>query len=86
VNGLFPLHELREKLRLDLSDVDPSDVDTIGGFVVKVLNRWPKPGDSVPLGENYDAHVVSVANKRVTQVLITPVTQEAARQDGPGTA
>jgi CBS domain containing-hemolysin-like protein len=86
VNGLFPLHELREKLVLDLSDVDPSDVDTIGGYIVKVLNRWPKPGDAVALGENYTARVVTVQHRRVGQVLITPVTQEVAKADGPGKA
>lgn len=84
VNGLFPLHELREKLILDFSDVDPSDVDTIGGYVIKLLNRWPKPGDAVPLGENYTARVITVQHRRVGQVLITPATQAVAKADGPG--
>jgi CBS domain containing-hemolysin-like protein len=59
-------------------------VDTIGGFIIQKLARWPKPGDAVRLGDNYRAKVLSVANKRVAQVLITPATQEAARADGPG--
>jgi Mg2+/Co2+ transporter CorC len=44
--------------------------------VIQKLARWPRPGDTVPLGEAYIAKVVSAANKRVTQVLITPVTRE----------
>lgn len=82
VSGLFPLHELREKLKLN-GALDETDVDTIGGYIIQKLNRWPRPGDAVPLGD-YSAKVVSVANKRVTQVLITPTTQEKAREDGPG--
>jgi CBS domain containing-hemolysin-like protein len=86
VSGRFPLHELREKLKLDEGAVGDGDVDTIGGYVIQKLARWPRAGDSVPLGASYSAKVVSVASKRVAQVLITPTTQEAARQDGPGVA
>jgi CBS domain containing-hemolysin-like protein len=76
VSGRFPLHELRDKLKLDEAAIGDGDVDTIGGFVIQKLARWPRPGDTVPLGEAYIAKVVSAANKRVTQVLITPVTRE----------
>jgi CBS domain containing-hemolysin-like protein len=86
VSGRFPLHELRDKLKLNGAAVGDGDVDTIGGYLIQKLARWPRPGDSVSLGEAYTAKVVSVANKRVTQVLITPVTQEVAREDGPGEA
>ncbi|MDQ3440691.1 MAG: hemolysin family protein [Planctomycetota bacterium] len=84
VNGLFPLHELREKLSLDMTHVDTGDVDTIGGLIVQQLNRWPRPGDKVSLGDNYTARVVTVQHRRVGQVLITPTTQAAAKADGPG--
>jgi len=83
-SGRVPLHELRERLKLDADDFGDADVDTIGGYVIQKLGRWPRNGDTVPLGEEYDAKVISVANKRVSQVLITPRTQEVARKDGPG--
>ncbi len=83
VSGQFALHELREKL--SLAEVEISDVDTIGGYVVQQLGRWPKPGDTLPLGE-YQLRVLSVQQKRVGMILITPVTQDVARADGPGTA
>jgi CBS domain containing-hemolysin-like protein len=86
VSGRFPLHALREKLNLEEGAVGDGDVDTIGGYLIQKLARWPRAGDDVRLGEAYRAKVVSVANKRVTQVLITPVTQEVARADGPGEA
>jgi len=83
VSGQFALHELREKLNID--GVEIGDVDTIGGYVVQQLGRWPKPGDTLTLGE-YQIRVLSVQQKRVGLILITPITQETARADGPGNA
>jgi CBS domain containing-hemolysin-like protein len=83
VSGLLPLHELRERLKLE--DLDAGDtVDTIGGYIVQKLNRWPRPGDTVNLGDLYTARVQTVLHRRVGQVLILPKTQETARADGPG--
>ena len=84
VAGNYPLHELRDRLHLkDLNGA--GDVDTIGGYVIQKLGRWPRQGDSVPLG-GYSVRVTAVQQKRVGQVLITPNTQETAREDGPGKA
>jgi len=69
VGGLYPLRELIE--RLALKDVDEGEVDTVGGYVVQKLNRWPKPGDTVQLG-NHIARVLSVNQNRVGQLMITP--------------
>lgn len=84
VSGVFPLHELREKLHLE--EVGLGDVDTVGGYVVQQLGRFPRTGDGVDLGTNYRIQVTSVQQKRVGQVMISPKTQEAARADGPGVA
>jgi CBS domain containing-hemolysin-like protein len=69
-----------------LPGLNGADVDTVSGYVIQQLGRWPRPGDRVALGENYNARVTAVQQKRVAQVLISPKTQEAARQDGPGEA
>jgi len=74
VSGMFPLHELRE--RLDLPDLEEEDVDTVGGYVVAHLGRWPRPGDTLPLGERFNARVLSVLQRRVGQLLITPTEKE----------
>src|SRR5690606_14829291 len=83
VAGTFPLHELQEKL--PIGEIDAEEVDTVGGFVTKQLNRWPRTGDVVPLGPNYTIRVAQVQSRRVARVIITPVTQQAAKADGPGT-
>jgi len=46
-------------------------VDTVGGYIVQQLNRWPRPGDTVEMG-GYQAKVLTVQQRRVGQVLITP--------------
>ncbi len=84
VDGLFPLHELRAKL--DLHDLESGDVDTIGGYVIQELGRFPRVGDSIDLGADYTIRVTTVQQKRVGQVLIMPRTQKAMRADGPGEA
>ena len=79
VSGLFPLHELRE--RLNLPHLESEDVDTVGGYVVERLGRWPRTGDTLSLGDQYNARVLSVLQRRVGQVLITPTE---AQQGGNG--
>ena len=77
VSGLYPLHELRDRLPLP-EELNSADVDTVGGYITQKLNRWPKPGDVIRIG-NFNARVVSVQQRRVGQVLISP-----AETDGPG--
>jgi CBS domain containing-hemolysin-like protein len=69
VNGLYPLHELRERLKLP--DLDTEGVDTVNGYIVQRLGRWPRPGDTLPIGD-YSARVLSIQQRRVGQVLLTP--------------
>jgi CBS domain containing-hemolysin-like protein len=84
VNGQYPLHELRERLVLP-RDLDIGDVDTIGGYVIRQLKRWPRIGDSVEMG-SYSVQVTAAQQRRVQQVFITPLTQQTAREDGAGKA
>ncbi len=70
VSGLYPLHELRDRITLD--DVETDGVDTIGGYIVQKLNRWPRPGDAVKLG-GYQVKVLTVQQRRAGQVSITKI-------------
>jgi CBS domain containing-hemolysin-like protein len=79
VSGLLPLHVLRE--RFPLVELEETDVDTLAGYIIQKLNRWPRAGDTVSLGP-YVAKVLSVQHRRIGQVLITP----AAREDRPPNA
>ena len=69
-SGLYPIHELREKLHL--KELNAEGVDTLGGYIIKQLGRWPRPGDAVLLGD-HTAKVMTVLQKRrVGHVLIAP--------------
>ncbi len=74
VSGQYALHDLRD--RLNLPDLDVEDVDTVGGYVIQELGRWPRSGDHVRIGP-FDARVVSVQQKRVGQVVLTPAPPES---------
>ncbi len=78
VNGQYPLHELREHLSVP-EDLDLGDVDTIGGYVVQQLKRWPRTGDTVELGA-HKVKVTAVQKNRVQQVVIA-VDSEPAEKD-----
>ena len=69
ISGLFPLHELQD--RLDIGPLQADGVNTVGGYIVKQLNRWPRPGDQIALG-NYRARVLTVQQRRVGQVILEP--------------
>ena len=84
VAGTYPLRALREKLQIAEIDLE-GDVDTIGGYITQELARFARAGDTIDLGD-YTARVLGVQQRRVTQVLIAPKTQDAMRADGPGQA
>jgi CBS domain containing-hemolysin-like protein len=78
VNGLIPMHELLGRLNLTDSNLDIGNVDTLGGYIVQHLGRWPRPGDTVPL-ERFTLRVQTVLQKRrAGQVLITPTKKDPA--------
>src|SRR5882762_10208276 len=77
VGGLYPIHELREKL--GLLDEDIGDVDTVSGYIVKKLGRWPRVGDVVRLGD-YELKVMSLSQKRVGQVVISRASEQPAAE------
>jgi CBS domain containing-hemolysin-like protein len=74
VSGLYPLHDLRD--RLPLGDFEAEGVDTLGGYLILKLNRWPRVGDEIDLGE-YRAKILTLQQRRVGQVLLTPQTPQS---------
>ncbi len=85
VDGRFPLHALREKLELEDGELIADDVDTVGGYIVRELGRWPRPGDTVAIGR-FTARVLSVGprQRRITEVLILPTKSPAPTLDATG--
>jgi CBS domain containing-hemolysin-like protein len=69
VSGLFPLHDLHD--RLPIGELKADGVDTVGGYIVQRLNRWPRVGDEVEIGD-FRAKVLTLQQRRIGQVLLTP--------------
>ena len=78
VSGLYPLHELA--VRMEMGELKIGDVDTVGGYIVQQLNRWPRPGDCVELAD-YTLKVVSVQQNRVGQVTILSKQDTKANEE-----
>jgi len=70
-SGLLPMHELLQRLGVaDAAGLQMGNVDTLGGYIVQKLGRWPRPGDEVALA-GYTLRVQTVLQKRrAGQVLI----------------
>jgi CBS domain containing-hemolysin-like protein len=78
-SGLFPMHELKEKL--SLKNIGAEGVDTLGGYIIQKLGRWPKPGDIIEM-DPYSAKVMTVLQKRrVGHVLLTRRETDAEKAD-----
>jgi CBS domain containing-hemolysin-like protein len=49
VSARLHLEDLADNLKLDLSEEELEDVDTVGGYMAKVLGRVPIPGSTINL-------------------------------------
>lgn len=72
VSGGVPMHDVVSHFGLEFDDVDDDDYDTIGGFVLKHLERLPMTGDVVESG-GIHVEVLRVERHRVRRVRITRV-------------
>lgn len=78
VDGGARLDYLQERIGLEL----PTEgFPTLGGRVFEQLQRRPRVGDEVVLG-NYLARVLEVDGLRIARVLLTPLPQPEAEDEG----
>jgi CBS domain containing-hemolysin-like protein len=78
--GGIPMAEIEDELDLDFEEIDDEDYDTIGGFVLKHLERLPYEGDVVEAA-GIHVEVLKVERHRVRRVRIqrlAPQTDDAA--------
>jgi putative hemolysin len=72
VLGSAPLHELEERLGTRFEDVE--EVDTIGGYILKRLGRFPEQGDELAIGR-YVASIRTVERRRAGLIELTPQSE-----------
>ena len=73
--GSAPLEELEERFGIG----EDADASTVGGFVMQLAERIPKPGDVIPCGD-WQFEVLKADERHVEEVLLRPAP------DAPATA
>ncbi|PWJ95440.1 CBS domain containing-hemolysin-like protein [Oceanotoga teriensis] len=69
VNGSTPINDIERELDIDFPE---TDFETIGGFLLEQLERFPKPGEHI-IFENYEFEVISVTVNKIDKVKIIVV-------------
>lgn len=79
VEGITPLDDINDELRLEL---ESEDADTIGGFLLSELGRFPKPGDRL-LMPPIELTVRELRRQRIHRVLLRILTEEELKSMEP---
>ena len=80
MDARVPFEDVRETFDLDLPSAEPSpNYDTLGGFVVAQLGRFPKAGESVEAGGARFV-VESIEGRRIRRVRVVKKTPVAAER------
>ena len=72
------LEDLAEYLKIELSEEEQEDVDTIGGYMAKILGRVPIPGSTLTLhGWQITAERIVGRRHRIGTILVERNSSEA---------
>ena len=72
------LEDLAEYLKIELSEEEQEDVDTIGGYMAKILGRVPIPGSTLTLhGWQITAERIVGRRHRIGTILVERNNSEA---------
>lgn len=74
VRGTIGLHELERRLGLRF-DEGYEEIDTLSGYFLKELGRFPETGDSLRIGD-YQAKILTVERRRAGIIELRPVVEE----------
>ncbi len=67
VNGSTPINDIERELDADFPD---TEFETVSGFLLEQLERFPKPGEKV-IFDNYEFEVVSITVNKIDKVKVT---------------
>lgn len=78
IDGNVSIHDWSEAFRIDLP---PGRVTTVGGFVISLLGRIPREGDTVRY-RNLSLTVLSLRGRRIHEIQVQLLVPEQARRGG----
>jgi CBS domain containing-hemolysin-like protein len=70
VNGSTPINDIERELDEDFPE---TEFETIGGFLLEQLERFPKPGENI-IFDDFEFEVISVTVNRIDKVKVTYLT------------
>jgi putative hemolysin len=80
LDGLIPLHELRERIDLrELPEGDRARYNTLSGMLMLMLGRVPRTGDVVEW-QNWRFEIVDMDNRRVDKVLASRIAPSSGQE------
>jgi CBS domain containing-hemolysin-like protein len=82
VDGSAPLAELEAELQHGFGR---EDVSTVGGLVLALFGRVPRPGESIATN-GFRFTVDQIVRRRVRRVVVTPAAATAGRDDNSSTS
>jgi CBS domain containing-hemolysin-like protein len=72
------IEDLAEELEISIDDAGDGDIDTIGGYMAKMLGRVPIPGSSIEIsGWRFTAERPAGRRHRITSILAEKVDKES---------
>lgn len=78
VDGIFPAHELRERLSIEkLPGEDAGRFETVGGFIMDQLGHIPVDGESFEW-ERYRFDMIAMDGNRIDKIAITNAATQRA--------
>ena len=72
VDGMIPIDELRETIRLKEFDFEDTDYSTLAGFILYKLSEIPKAGDFLET-EGHRFEIVDMDKSKIDKVLVSKV-------------
>jgi putative hemolysin len=81
IDGLTPLEELSELLKIDF-ECEDTDIETINGFLINKLGYIPENDDKSEVEyEGYSFKLLQVENHIIKTVFVTKITSEEQKND-----
>lgn len=72
IDGMLPLDEFKEVLKVGQLPDESLSYETVGGFVMALLGRIPSEGDSIHWRQ-YRLEVIDMDGLRIDKILMTPL-------------
>jgi len=80
ISSRMHIEDLAEELEISIEDAEDGDIDTIGGYMAKMLGRVPIPGSAIEIsGWRFTAERPAGRRHRITSILAEKMGNESEK-------